>query len=80
VIGPLQRKKLRIRTTSEPHKTSYTTRDRVSVPEMRWPEHSADNLSSSVVLKVPGSVPTQPHTSTRRRSHLNTGIFLHSIH
>jgi len=79
VIGPLQRKKLRIRTTSEAHPASYTTCDRVSVPGMKWPEHSSDNLSSSAVLKVCESVPTQPHTSSRRRSHLNTGIFLHSI-
>ena len=80
MIGPLQRKKLRIRTSSEAHPASYKTRDRVSVPGMKWPEHSADNLSSSVVLKGPGSVPTQRRTSSRRRSHLNTGIFLHSIH
>ena len=80
MIGPLQRKKLLIRATSEAHPATYTTRDRVSVPRMRWPEHSSDNLSSSVVLKVAGSVPTQPHSSSRRLSHLSTGIFLHSIH
>lgn len=80
MIGPLQRKKLHIRTTSEAHPACYTTRDRVSVPGMRWPEHSADNLLPSVVLKVPGSVPTQPHASSRRRSHLNKGIFLRSTH
>jgi hypothetical protein len=61
VTGPLQRKKLRIRTMSEAHPASYTTRDKVSVSGMRWPEHSADKLSFSVVLKLLGSVPTQSH-------------------